>query len=81
MCNGSEEHTKYQGTEPQTREAYHKVRYIGVPIIVLGSRLSRPTEAKSGAQVGDTAFVLGVLTTNHVRNKIDLEVKLVGGGV
>ena len=54
---------------------YHKVRYVGVPIIVLGSRLSRPTEAKVWSTGGDTAFVLVVLTTNHIRNKVDLEVK------
>ena len=75
MCNGSES-TRSTGEPSHKRgKQYHKSAIMGVPIIVLGSRLSRPTEAKSGAQVGDTAFVLGVLTTNHVRNKVDLEVK------
>ena len=45
---------------------YLNVKKFGNPFIVLGSRLSRPTEAKVWSpdwQVGDTVFVLGVLTT------------------
>ena len=46
MCNGSES-TRTTGEPIRKRgKQYHKVRYVGVPIIVLGSRLSRPTEAK-----------------------------------
>ena len=41
---------------------------------------SADPQRKSGAQVGDAAFVLGVLTTNHVRNKVNLEVKYSGRG-
>jgi hypothetical protein len=55
---------------------YPNVKKFGNPFIVLGSRLSRPTEAKVWSpdwQVGDTVFVLGVLTTNHVRDNANLE--------
>ena len=73
MCNGSEKHTKYWGTEPQTREAASQSEIRWGPNH--SAWIQTQHEAKSGAQVGDTAFVLGVLTTNHVRNKVNLEVK------
>ena len=48
---------------------------MGVPIIVLGSRLSRPTEANVWSIGGGHRFVLGlgVLTTNHKRDIVNLE--------
>ena len=73
MCNGSEEHTKYWGIYPQTREAVSQSEIRWGPNH--SAWIQTQHEAKSGAQVGDTAFVLGVLTTNHIRNKVNLEVK------
>ena len=76
MCNGSEEHTKYRGTQPQTREAVSQSEIRGGPNHSACIQTQHTAGAKSGAQVGDTAFVLGVLTTNHVRNKVNLEFKV-----
>ena len=73
MCNGSEKYTKHWGTESQTREAVSQSEIRWGPNH--SAWIQTQHEAKSGAQVGDTAFVLVVLTTNHVRNKVDLEVK------
>ena len=50
----------------------------------LGSKLSRPTEAKvwsTGGGYRFSAFVLRVLTTNHVRDNTNLEAKYREGGV
>ena len=47
----------------------------GVPIMCLDPDSADPLKRKSGAQVGDIAFVLGVLTTNHVRDNANLEVQ------
>ena len=75
MCNGSEEHTKYWGIYPQTREAVSQSEIRWGPNHSAWIQTQHTAGAKSGAQVGDTAFVLVVLTTNHVRNKVNLEVK------
>ena len=79
MCNGSEEYTKHCGTYPQTREAVSQSEIRGGPNH--SAWIQTQHKAKSGAQVWDTAFVLvvTVLTTNHVRNKVNLEVKWEGG--
>ena len=76
LCAMEVKSTRSTGEPSRKRRGkeHHKVRYVGVPIIVLESRQTQH-EAKSGAQVGGTAFVLGVFTTNHVRNKVNLEVK------
>ena len=73
VYDGSEEYTKHWGIYPQTREAVSQSEIRWGPNH--SAWIQTQHEAKSGAQVGDTAFVLVVLTTNHVRNKVDLEVK------